>query len=105
MRASMYLAINIVAISRDDIIYYCLFHCISLCCRNFRYYASGNSRYGCAIMLQETVVTTALRLNFEFLTDAAEREQRVLAHFAEPRGGNEDLFLVILNFEFHIVYL
>ena len=25
--------------------------------------------------------------NSKFKTDAAEREQRVLAHFAEPRGG------------------
>ena len=32
-------------------------------------------------------------------TDAAEREQRGLAHYAEPRGGNEDSLLVIMNFE------
>ena len=25
--------------------------------------------------------------NAEFKTDAAEREQRVLAHYAEPQGG------------------
>jgi hypothetical protein len=37
-----------------------------ICCRNFRRNASGNGRYGCAITLQETVVTTVLRLNFEF---------------------------------------
>ena len=72
MRASMYLAINIVAISRDDIMCYC----------NYRYYASGNGRYGCAVMLQETVVTTALWLNFEL---------NVQRH--------------ILNFEFHVVPL
>ena len=72
MYTPIYFAANTVAISRDDIIYYC----------NFRRNASGNSRYGCAIMLQETVVTTALRLNFEL---------NVQRH--------------ILNFEFSAVYL
>ena len=32
-------------------------------------------------------------------TDAAEREQRGLAHYAEPRGGNEDSLLVIMNYK------
>ena len=54
MYTPIYFAANTVVISRDDI----------MCCRNFRRNASGNSRYGCAIMLQETVVE---RLNFEFL--------------------------------------
>jgi hypothetical protein len=49
MRASMYLAINIVAISRDDI----------MCCRNFRHYASGNGR-------NDRVMAEFLILNFEF---------------------------------------
>ena len=37
---------------------------------------------------QTGVTTTSLRgAESDVATDAAEREQRVLAHFAEPRGG------------------
>ena len=32
-----------------------------------------------------------------------EREQREIAHFAEPRGGNDDFIVVILNFEFPLL--
>ena len=84
----MFLVINIVAISRDDI----------MCCRNFRRNASGNSRYGCAITLQETVVTTALRLNFEF-TPTHKKNGRV-SEEAQPTSNQKT---IVLQKEFSLI--
>ena len=53
-----------------------------------------------AIASNELIENWELRIeNWELRTDAAEREQRVLAHFAEPQGGKACIAGLIENWE------
>ena len=46
------------------------------------------------------------KLNFEFVTDErSKRRGQIYLHYALQEGGNEDLLLVILNFELQNVSL